>query len=262
MDVVVLMKQIISSDVEPEISKDGKELIFRRGTYIINEADEYALETALRLTEDGRRGRITAISLGPMRVREALYIAMAKGVNRAVHILVEDEGFMSTQDSSLVAKILSIAVSRFHYDVILTGSESFDNAASSVGVFVAEFLGIPHISAVSGIEVLDETIKVKRELGEGYAAELLVKPPVLLTIQSGIYSLRYCPLFKILAARRYRIETLHIEDLGLSFKELKPRVKVLQFLPPPKGREAKYIRGSFDEIARSLLEELKKAGVV
>ncbi|MEM2211179.1 MAG: electron transfer flavoprotein subunit beta/FixA family protein [Nitrososphaerales archaeon] len=260
MNLVVLLKQVVSSDVEFEISEDGKELNFKKVSYVINEADDYALEAALRLKEL-TKGYVTVISLGPMRVREALYIAMAKGADKAIHISIEEK-LLYSLDPSSVAKILSKAISKTPYEIILTGSESFDYAASQVGVLVAESLGIPHISVVSGIEVLNGAIKVKRELGEGFNAELLINPPALLTIQYGIYSLRYAPVFKILNAKKRSIMTLHLQDLGLSIEEIKPKTRIIQYFAPPKGRKARYITGSPNEIAKNLIKELREAKVV
>lgn len=259
MEYVVLLKQVINPDVEVGVGEDGRSPVFGRREYVVNEADEYALEAALRLRER-TGGRVTVVSLGPMRVREALYTAMAKGADRGVHVSVEEDSVLS--DPRLTAAILSKAVSSLGYELVLAGSEAFDTLASQVGVLVAEFLGIPHVSAVSGIEPYDNGLMVRRELGEGFNAELFVKTPALLTIQYGIYSLRYAPVLKVLEAKRRGLTTLRSQDLGLGGEELKPKLTTLRLFKPPRRRETRFITGSPPEAARLLVGKLREAKVV
>src|SRR6187551_454602 len=62
----------------------------------LNPFDEYALEAALRLTEDGkapkqRLGEVVAVTLGPKEVETNLRSALATGADRAIRIEAEDD---------------------------------------------------------------------------------------------------------------------------------------------------------------------------
>ena len=61
-----------------------------------NPFDEYALESALRLTEDGkapkvRAGEVVVVTFGPKETEQTLRAALATGADRAIRVDVTDD---------------------------------------------------------------------------------------------------------------------------------------------------------------------------
>ena len=55
-----------------------------------NESDGYALEEALRTIEAKGEGEVVVCTLGPQGAKTVIKDALARGANRAIHVVVED----------------------------------------------------------------------------------------------------------------------------------------------------------------------------
>src|SRR5580658_4569862 len=78
-----------------------------------NPFDEYAVETALRLTENGanskaRLGEVVVVTFGPKETETTLRAALATGADKAIRIDATDEQL----DGDLVARALKTLVER------------------------------------------------------------------------------------------------------------------------------------------------------
>ncbi|MFQ5762463.1 MAG: electron transfer flavoprotein subunit beta, partial [Candidatus Bathyarchaeia archaeon] len=105
-----------------------------------------------------------------------------------------------------------------------------------------------------------KTLKVHRELGGGMLQILALPLPALLTVQLGIFKLRYASLRGIAKARQKEMKQITTGDLQLSPEELKKqpaKQKVLELSFPPKTKKAQILEGKPDEIAKVLLEKLR-----
>jgi len=115
----------------------------------MNMYDLFSIEAALSLTEK-YGGSVRVLSMGPPQagsvLREALYMGADTGT------LVSDRRFAGS-DVLATAYTLSQAVMCLgDYDLILCGKQTTDGDTAQVGAELAEFLGIPHASAVISIE--------------------------------------------------------------------------------------------------------------
>ena len=79
---------------------------------IINPLDEYAIEQALRLLDDGSAASVTYLSMGPDQAAEALRRALAMGGDDAV--LVTDPA-LAGADEWATAKVLAAALDKLAY---------------------------------------------------------------------------------------------------------------------------------------------------
>ena len=77
---------------------DGKWIDESDLAYTINEPDAYALEEALQLKEKNG-GEVIALCAGPERVASTLREALAKGADRAIHILADPTTWPSATPS-------------------------------------------------------------------------------------------------------------------------------------------------------------------
>jgi electron transfer flavoprotein beta subunit len=164
MDIVVCVKQVpVTAEAEVMVDESGRDIRKDRLVFDVNEADNYAVEEALQLTEKFG-GTITLINLGPESADKTLRSLLAKGSHEAVRLT--DEHF-DESDALATARILAAALKSLSYDLVLTGCYSSDLGYSQVGAALAELLGIPHATMVIGLEVLDGKVKVERELEGG-----------------------------------------------------------------------------------------------
>ena len=83
MKIVVSIKQVPATGAEKRYTDDLR--LDRAGVEaIINPLDEYAIEQALRLVDDGSVESATYLSMGPEQASEALRRALAMGGDDAV----------------------------------------------------------------------------------------------------------------------------------------------------------------------------------
>ncbi|MBC8249042.1 MAG: electron transfer flavoprotein subunit beta/FixA family protein [Anaerolineales bacterium] len=262
MDIIVCVKHVPDT-TEAEIAiRDDEKGIKKEGlVFDINEADNYAIEEALLLKEEFD-GAITVLTVGPPEADETLRMCLAKGADKAVRLT--DERFEGS-DGFATARILSEAIKDMDYDLVLTGVQADDDGSAQVGVTLAEMLDIPHAALVVSTELEDGKMKVHRELEGGLHEVLEIELPALLTIQTGINEPRYASIFGIRKAMKKEIETLDLEDLGLTegaVGEAGSKTSLVKLFIPVVTAQATILEGSPEEVSSELATILKNEGVV
>ena len=253
MKIVVAVKQVPERDAVVRVAADGRSVDESDLGWTMNEPDAYALEEALQLKERAGDGEVVVLCAGPERVQSTLREALAKGADRAVHVVTPEsgEGSLAERDSLDVARLLADAVKGESPDLVLTGLQSDDLGAGQTGVVMAELLGVPHATLVLQVELAGSGIKVKRELEDGWMQHVEMPLPALLTIQSGGNRLRYATLMGIKKARQKEMRE------APAAAGLKRVVEVLKVSPPTRVKQTEMLTGSADEIAAKLVEKLR-----
>src|SRR5919206_4148193 len=201
MKIVVLMKQVPNKDAVLRVRGDGKWVEEGDLSFEVNESDGYALEEALRLKEK-KGGEVVVCALGPQRVKSVIKDALARGADRALHVVTEEFG---QAGPFTTARALAEAVRGEQPDLVLAGLQSDDHGYGQTGVIVAELLGLPHATIVIEVDYSGEQLRVKRELESGWYQWYTMQTPCVLTIQSGISQIRYATLKGIMAAKKKEI---------------------------------------------------------
>src|SRR5918997_4638140 len=201
MKIFVLMKQVPNKDAVLRVRGDGKWVEEGDLSFEVNESDGYALEEALRLKEK-KGGEVVVVTLGPQRAKSVIKDALARGADRALHVVTEDFG---QAGPFAAAKVLAEAVRGESPDLVLAGLQSDDHGYGQTGVIVAELLGLPHATIVIEVDWSGEQLRVKRELESGWYEWYTMQTPALLIIQSGISQIRYATLKGIMAAKKKEI---------------------------------------------------------
>jgi electron transfer flavoprotein beta subunit len=204
MKIIVLMKQVANKDAILRVSGDEKWIDESNISYQTNESDGYALEEALRLKEAKGDGEVVVCTLGAQSAKTVLKDALARGADRAIHIVAPEPNKLSPFQ---IAKSIADAIRDEKADLIFTGLQSDDVSYGQTGVILAELLGIPHATIVIDIdrETLNGSLRLKRELESGWYQWFTYQLPALLTIQSGISQIRYASLKGIMAAKKKEI---------------------------------------------------------
>lgn len=204
MKIIVLMKQVANKDAVLRIGPDEKWINEADVSQQTNESDGYALEEALRLKEAKGDGEVIVCSLGPQSAKTVIKDALARGADRAIHVVHDAPNKLSPYQ---IAKAIADAIREENADLVFTGLQSDDASYGQTGVILAELLGIPHATIVIEVDrgSLGDTLRVKRELESGWYQWFTYKLPALLTIQSGISQIRYASLKGIMAAKKKEI---------------------------------------------------------
>jgi electron transfer flavoprotein beta subunit len=251
MKIIVAIKQVPTRDSQLRVDGAGKWIQEADLTFEINEPDAYALEEALQLKERNGSGEVIALCLGPARAAQTIREALAKGADRAIHIEAEN---ITGLDTLAIASLLASAVKTENPDLILTGLQSDDFGYGQTGVVLAELLGIPHATIIMQVEKSGGSIKVKRELEDGWFQNMTLPMPALLTIQSGINKLRYATLMGIKKAKTKEIKKLAPSELAAAPAAASSLQKVYM---PHRTKQAVVFQGDPKTTAAQLVEKLK-----
>jgi len=196
------MKQVASKDAILRINKDGTWIEEGDLSFEVNESDGYALEEALRVREK-LGGEVVVCSMGPQRAKSVIKDALARGADRAIHVVGDNLTHLSPYAA---ASVLAAAIRDEQPNLIMTGLQSDDYGYAQTGVIMAELLGMPHATIVIELDASGDQLRVKRELESGWYQWYSMPTPALLTIQSGISQIRYATLKGIMAAKKKEIK--------------------------------------------------------
>jgi electron transfer flavoprotein beta subunit len=250
MKIIVAIKQVPARDSSFRIDDRGKWIDEPDLTFEINEPDAYALEAGLLLKERAG-GEVIVLCAGPERAATSIREALAKGADRAIHIECDD---LPSLDTLNLARRMAAAAAPENADLILTGLQSDDLGLGQTGVVMAEVLGIPHAAIIMEVEKRDGTVRVKRELEDGWFQWLELPLPALLTIQSGISRLRYATLMGIKKAKTKEIRRVTARDLPPCQPSA---VSLDRIYLPARRKEVHLLRGTPSETASRMAEILR-----
>ncbi|MGH7435217.1 MAG: electron transfer flavoprotein subunit beta/FixA family protein, partial [Polyangiaceae bacterium] len=149
--------------------------------------DDYALETALRLTENGtntkaRLGEVIVATFGPKDAEQMLRAMLGTGADRAIRVDATDD----ILDGEVVARGLKGVVDKEKPDLILLGYQQAEHESNEVGQMLAEHLGWPQATFAGSIKSEDDkALVVEREV-EGGRAQIRVTLPAVVTVTDQI----------------------------------------------------------------------------
>ena len=228
-------------------------------TFVASEADNYALEEALRLREK-HGGETVVLSAGGDEAAKVLRAGLAMGADRAIQISdlsLEPPGELGT------AEALARAIEKDGgADLVLAGVQSDDLGTGATGVMLAEFLGYSHVTVAIAVDAHPEAreVEVRREMEGGVIEKVEVALPAVLTIQYGTNQPRYASLKGIMAAKKKPFVVWSAGDLGLSRGEALFDVK--EMVLPEKKSHVEILSGTPEEAVTHLVEKLRKEAKV
>jgi len=219
MNIVVCVKQVPDSWAEKKLNPQDNTLDREATDAVVNELDEFAIEEALQLQE--RLGgpeavTVTALTMGPAKAVESVRKALQMGADAGVHIA--DDALHGT-DALGTSLVLAKAIERLGPELVIMGSESTDARMSVVPAMVAERLGRPQLTFANKVEVDGTQIRIQRQTDDGYDKVEATLPAVVSVVEK-INEPRY-PSFKgIMAAKKKPVDTLSLDDLGVTADEV------------------------------------------
>jgi electron transfer flavoprotein beta subunit len=250
MKIIVLMKQVANKDAVLRIGKDEKWIEDADVAMQTNESDGYALEEALRMREAKGGGEVIVCTLGGQSAKTVIKDALARGADRAIHIVSEEVRSLSPYQ---IAKTIADAVREENADLIYSGLQSDDSGYGQTGVILAELLGVPHATLVIEVDRESSDFRVKRELESGWYQWFTYQLPALMSIQSGISQIRYATLKGIMSAK-----SKPVKEIAANVESFASAQKIEKVYMPLKLKTTQMLGGGDAKRgAVELIEKLK-----
>jgi electron transfer flavoprotein beta subunit len=234
LKILVALKRVSDPDNanKIKIAAGGKGIDTGSLEWKMNPFDEYALESALRLTENGkapktRLGEVVVVTLAPKEAETTLRAALATGADRAIRVDANDDAL----DGRLVALALENLVAQEKPDLVLMGKQAVDGDSNQVGQRLAALLDWPMATFAATIrEEAENVLLVGREV-DGGVLSVRLRLPAVITVDLRIVTgqsvlsrhtdashkyndgVRFAPLPAIMAAKKKPLETKTLAEL-------------------------------------------------
>ncbi len=185
---------------------------------IFNPDDLHALEAALAI-RDAHGGKVTAVTMGPLGAAEALRECLYRGADRA--ILINDRRAAGS-DTLATSYILSRTIRTIgHFDFVFCGRQAIDGDTAQVGPQLAEKLGIAQVTYFERFgEVTDGTVRVRRNVGNGWEV-LEARLPLLLTTLETANEPRPAAARRMMKYKRARTAGEVVRDVAGAMRDAK-----------------------------------------
>lgn len=231
MKIVVCVKQVADTNFQVGIDFQAGRLEAEDEIYIVNPLDKVAIEAAARLKETmtAPPTSVTLITLGPPEAEEVLRRCLTWGADEAIHLW--DPAFEKL-DPFTAAAALAQAINRLGFDLILCAQQSPDGETGQVGPMIAERLDIPHVAAITRLELSADRAyaQVHRRVERGRREVVRCQLPALFTVDRGLNQPRYPSFEACLAARRKEVQRWDASFLEM--EGITPTTQHLGILPP------------------------------
>lgn len=277
MKILVPIKRVADPDNanKVKVSGDGTQVTSEGLEWKMNPFDEWSLEAALRLTEDGakktRTGEVVLVTIGPKDAAQTVRQGLAMGAERGILVEANDQEL----DSNMVAQILKAIVDKEQPDLVVMGKQTVDGDSNVAGTVLAEMLGWPLANYAMSIETADEgkTLTVRRELDTGVSTIKVTGPAVVTTsdrilkpesVKNGVTpgdfkypeaeGGRYASLKGIMAAKKKPIDEVTAASLGAVPQKTLSYTKFE--LPPARSGQTTFVE-SVQELVQKLKTDAK-----
>lgn len=209
MNIAVCVKQIPDPATPYELDTENHWVI-RPNDQVLDDSDRIGVEVGLQLAE-ATEGTVTLYSMSPSGTLQGIRQALAMGADKA--ILIDDETLKGS-DALTTARILSAAIEREGYDLVIAGTESTDGFTGVVPQMMSEILNVPCLSFARKVSAGDGSVTIERQTSSGYET-VTSRLPAVLAVTAGAEEPRY-PTFKgIMQAKSKPVDTTTAAELGI-----------------------------------------------
>lgn len=214
MKIVTLVKYVPDATGDRTFTDDGT--VDREVDGLLSELDEYAVEQALRLADEGDDVEVVALTLGPDDAADAIKRALQMGASSGVHI--SDDAVHGT-DVIGTSAVLAAAISKLEPDLVITGMSSTDGVMGVMGALLSERLGWPALTFGSTVTVDGRTVSIRRD-GDVASQTIEAELPAIVSVTDQSGEARYPSMKGILAAKKKPVEEWTLDDLGVDPAQL------------------------------------------
>ena len=177
MKILVPIKRVADPDNanKVKIGADGKSVSTEGLSWDVNPFDLYAVEAAIRLTENGpkkeRQGEVVVMTLGPAETVTQLRRCLAMGAERAIRVDADD----AKLDAWVVARAIAKVYAKEKPDLVLMGKQVVDGDSNQAPQILARMLGLPQATFIATIAVKpgENKAAVSREVDGGVLVSII-----------------------------------------------------------------------------------------
>ncbi len=268
--ILVTVKRIPDPDESLKFTASGLDLSAVK--WVPNAFDEYAVETALRLSEDvvkkSKLAEIIVLSICPEKQRQHVTQFLAMGADRGVIVDADDAAY----DTIDIAKMIAKVAQKEGVDMVITGKLSQDNEGNQVGQRVAALLGWPQACFAAEVDwdPAQNQLVIAREVDDGVERKRVPTPAVVTvdlrvvlptSVRNGVNPRdhkftdgpRLASLKGITMAKKKKVDVIKPGDLGVATADREKAVAVNK----PPARKAGQMVGSVEELVTKLATEAK-----
>jgi electron transfer flavoprotein beta subunit len=251
VNILICVKRVPLTGGRIVLTSEERAIETRHLGFAISPHEECAAEEAVRLIEK-HGGASTVLTLGPPEAEEQLRDVMAIGVDRAIHLVADDDE--RDPQATAAAIVDAVRAEDEPFDLLLFGNESADAGNYQVAIRVAYALGLPCVTGVKGLAVEDGSVRCEQEVPGG--RDIYVVPmPAVVSVKEGINLPRYPSV-----PGRLRAKKKPVAANSQAAREAKLEM-VRLVLPPGTGKKAE-ILGHGAEAAPGVLARLRDLGLV
>jgi len=263
MKIIVLVKQVPNT-TEVKLDPKTGNLIREGIESIINPDDRHALEAAVHLKETAE-AKVTVLSMGPPQAIDAVSEAMGMGADEG--ILLSDRAFAGA-DTWATSSTLGKAIETIGgYDLVLCGRQAIDGDTAQIGPQVADYLQVPQVTYVIGIEeIREKSMVVKRRLEDGFE-RVECDLPALLTVIGEMNTPRYPLVGRLIDACREKasIKIWNAADIGVQTRDVGldgSLTHVIKTFAPKLQRQTEMIPGDAKTAVKTLAGKMKEKKLI
>jgi electron transfer flavoprotein beta subunit len=273
--ILVTMKRVVDPDNanKVKIGGDGAQVTSEGLEWKPNPFDEYAVETALRILEDGvgsgnLRGEVVVVTIGPDDATQQIRQCLAMGADRGILVQGDD----AQLDATIVSKVLQKIVEKESPDLVLMGKQAVDGDSNQAAQMLAERLGWPQATFAGHLDAAADlkSATVVREV-DGGASKVKVTFPAVISVDLRIVTPtgvtnnvaaadkpyqegpRYASLKGIMKAKKKPVDTVALASFGV---DTKLKVRTVKFTQP-QSRKAGIVVETVQDLVQKLKDEAK-----
>jgi len=255
MKIVVLAKHVPDATGERTFAPDGT--VDRTASDgLLSELDEYAVEQALQIADDGDDVDVVVMTLGPDDASDAIKRALQMGASAGIHIIDDP---VHGSDALATSALLAEAIKKATPDLVICGMASTDGTMGVIPAMVAERLGWPAVTLGATLSVADGRVTIRRD-DDVASSTIEAELPAIVSVTDQSGEARYPSMRGILAAKKKPVETWTLADLGIDGSAVGLDAawsKVLQTSPRPAKEAGRVVE---EENGASALIDFLTAG--
>ena len=251
MKILTTVKKVV--DVELNINVENGAIVEDGLQYVMNAWDENAVEAAVQLKENnGAETTLVSIGSGEDNTK-MIRKAYAMGIENGIEV---DDPALAKADAFVNANVLQKVYEKGDYDLVISGKQAQDTDSGQTGIILAENLGIPCVSNVIAIDVVDDQhIKVSR-LGDAGTEIVEIELPAVVTVSDSINEPRLPAMRGIMMAKKKKIEGLDLAGLDTSADGVgcgSPKSEIAEFMKSETRQAGQKFEGDPAEITAQVV---------
>ena len=253
MKILTTVKKVV--DVELTMHVEDGAIVEDGLQYVINAWDESAVEASVQLKENNG-AETTLVSIGGGDNTDMIRRCYAMGIENGIHI---DDPALAKADSSIFAKVLQKVFEAGDYDLVITGKQAQDTDSGQTGIILAEYLGVPCVSNVIAIEVMDDQHITVSRVGDAGTEIVELELPAVVTVDVSINEPRLPQMRGIMMAKKKAINVMDLAALGTSPDEVggaTPKSEIIEFMKSESRKGGQKFEGDAAEITAKVVDLL------